>query len=107
MHPAGKNEQKQRDARNKVEDAGAGKHAIAGEVPALQGVSADVDPNAPNPDADKKKQATARDTIAGAKMGIWGAILGALLLGPAGLILMGAAAFGAGFMMSKIGNDGV
>jgi hypothetical protein len=98
-------EAKARQARNQGENE---KRAISGEVPDIQGVSMDTDgAKKVDPDAAKKKAANARDTIMGAKLGLWGAILGALLFGPAGLILLGAAAFGAGFMMNRITNDGV
>lgn len=68
--------------------------------------SPDADPNADNPDADAKKTANLRDSLAGAKFGLGSAILGLLLFGPVGLVLLGAVGFAAGFVMNRISSDG-
>ncbi len=42
--------------------------------------------------------------LAGAKVGILGAIIGGILLGPPGLLLMGAVGMAAGWWLSKESN---
>ena len=106
------------DAERKAEDAARASRDNAENVksmsgtdnavvPPTMGAAADVDPDAAKAAAKKAKEKTWRDGLAGAKLGLWGAVLGALLMGPAGLILMGGAAFAAGFFINRINNDGV
>ncbi len=56
-------------------------------------------PDPPTP--DKPPTNPYKNYIQGAKFAIWGAVLGFIFGGPAGALLMGAAAAGAGYYMSK------
>lgn len=49
----------------------------------------------------EKKEENPRDLINGAKLGLWGALVGFFLMGPVGALLFGALCVGLGTVMSK------